>query len=67
MQEHPIRIAKEISNDLEQNIFTFNFGKHKGSFLIDNQGNIKLLSGDDRYKIDLGGLADPGVQYYGSA
>ena len=51
----------DIKYDLEPDIFTFNFGKHKGSFLIDNQGNIKLLSGDDRYKIDLGGLA---VQEY---
>lgn len=33
-------------------IFDFNFGRHKGRFIIDNNGNAKCISGGG-YKIDL--------------
>jgi hypothetical protein len=51
----------DIKYDLEPDVFTFNAGKHSGSFIIDNQGKPKLLSGDSLYKIDLKGLT---VQEY---
>lgn len=51
----------DVKYDLEPDIFTFNVGKHTGSFIIDNQGKPKLLSGDSLYKIDLKGLT---VQEY---
>lgn len=41
-------------------IFDFNFGRHKGRFIIDNNGNAKCISGGG-YRID---LSEMSVQDY---
>lgn len=43
----------ECEYDMAPDIFEFNFGRHKGRFIIDNTGNAKCISGGG-YKIDLG-------------
>ena len=42
----------ETEYDMAPDIFDFNFGRHKGRFIIDNNGNAKCISGGG-YKIDL--------------
>lgn len=53
---HPYA-SGDLRYDFEPDIFTFSFGSHTGSFLIGNDGKVKSLSGDNRYKIDISGLA----------
>lgn len=42
--------------DMTPDIFEFNFGNHKGKFIIDNSGQVKCLTGGG-YKIDLSEMA----------
>lgn len=42
----------ETEYDMAPDIFDFNFGRHKGRFIIDNNGNAKCISGGG-YRIDL--------------
>lgn len=54
------RLYPEPEYDMAPDIFDFNFGRHKGRFIIDNAGNAKCISGGG-YKID---LSDMSVQDY---
>lgn len=42
--------------DMNPDIFEFNFGNHKGKFIIDNTGQAKCLTGGG-YKVNLSGMA----------
>lgn len=50
------RLYAETEYDMSPDIFDFNFGRHKGRFIIDNAGNAKCLSGGG-YKINLSEMA----------
>lgn len=50
------RVYPETEYDMAPDIFDFNFGRHKGRFIIDHTGNAKCISGGG-YKIDLGEMA----------
>lgn len=49
------RLYPEPEYDMAPDIFDFNFGRHKGRFIIDNAGNAKCISGGG-YRIDLSGM-----------
>ena len=46
----------ELSYENAPDIFTFNFGEHRGQFMIAHDGTVKVVGGG-AYKVDISGLA----------